>query len=599
VTETIETLSDAIDFDPVLLPVLAGRFETIVREMTNTLFRTGRSSVLNMARDFSCCIVTADNDLLACAEGLQVHVLGAGMQTESMTELHPELAPGDAYLHNDPFLGNTHTADHTILVPVFYGGRHLFTAAAKAHQGDCGNAEPTTYMAFAEDIYAEGGLNFPCVAIQRDYSDVEDIIRMCRRRIRVPDIWYGDYLATLGAARVGERRIIELVDKYGPETVQQFVTEWLNYSERSMAAAIARLPERQLTASSTHDPIDCAPEGIPITVKLDIKPAEGKIVVDLRDNPDCIPAGFNLSQATATSGAIIGILNAIPEDVPRNSGAFRRIEVELREGCIVGIPPEPMSTSLATTNVLERVINPVQRAFAQLGFGHGLAEGGGACGAGFAVISGVDRRTGTERPYVNQLVVGSNGGPGTPTCDGWVTYCMPDAAMVVYSDSVEVLEQRFPMQVNHIRLLTDSGGAGQFRGAPATEVAFGPTDTDMTVYYFADFAQHPALGVLGGLPGSPVTLRRDNADGTSVDLTPIGDTTLGAGDMVIGAEAGGGGYGDPYLRDPALVLDDVVEGWISVDAAVEVYGVRLHHHEDGQYTVNDDATRILRTRSPR
>ncbi len=160
---------------------------------------------------------------------------------------------------------------------------------------------------------------------------------------------------------------------------------------------------------------------------------------------------------------------------------------------------------------------------------------------------------------------------------------MPDAAMVVYSDSAEVLEQRFPMRVNHIRLLTDSGGAGQFRGAPATEVAFGPIDTDMTVYYFADFAQHPALGVLGGQPGSAVTLSRLDADGTATALDPIGDTTLTAGDMVIGSEAGGGGYGDPYLRDPALVLDDVVEGWVSPEAAASDYGVALVSDAHGSF----------------
>src|SRR5689334_10669838 len=102
----------------VLTAVLANRFDVIVREMTNTLFRTGRSAVLNMARDFSCCIVTADNQLLTAAEGLQAHVLGAGLQTSSMTELG-DIAPGDAFLHNDPLTGNTHPADHTLLVPVF------------------------------------------------------------------------------------------------------------------------------------------------------------------------------------------------------------------------------------------------------------------------------------------------------------------------------------------------------------------------------------------------------------------------------------------------------------------------------------------------
>ncbi len=209
--------------DQVLIAVLANRLDSIVREMTNTLFRTGRSAILNTAKDFSCSIVTADDQLLSSADGLPIHVLGGGRQTASMREFHPDLSPGDAFLHNDPYLGNTHTADHTILVPVFVDDVHLFTVAAKAHQADCGNSDPSTYMPFARDVYQEGGLNFPCVRIQRGYQDVGDIIRMCRNRIRVPEVWYGDYLAALGAARIGERRLIELVRRYGAETIADFV----------------------------------------------------------------------------------------------------------------------------------------------------------------------------------------------------------------------------------------------------------------------------------------------------------------------------------------------------------------------------------------
>jgi N-methylhydantoinase B len=173
------TMAEKGPFDPVLLAVLANRFDSIVREMTNTLFRTGRSAVLNTAKDFSCSIVTSGNELLASVEGLQVHVFGAGLQCRSMTDIHgDDLAEGDAFLHNDPYLGNTHTADHTILVPVFVGGEHLFTVCAKAHQADCGNSLPSTYMPFSRDLYEEGGLNFPCVRIQRDYEDVGDVIRM-------------------------------------------------------------------------------------------------------------------------------------------------------------------------------------------------------------------------------------------------------------------------------------------------------------------------------------------------------------------------------------------------------------------------------------
>src|SRR5262249_2718985 len=187
--------------DPVSLAVIANRLDSIVREMENTLLRTGRSAVLNMARDFSCALITADNRLLASAEGLPVHVIGMEFLAEAVTELHPELREGDAFLHNDPYLGNTHPADHVILVPVLWEGQHVFTAAAKAHQADCGNAQPTTYMPYARDVYEEGSLIFPAVRVQQDYRDVDDVIRMCRRRIRVPDQWYGDYLAMLGAAR--------------------------------------------------------------------------------------------------------------------------------------------------------------------------------------------------------------------------------------------------------------------------------------------------------------------------------------------------------------------------------------------------------------
>ncbi len=150
-----------MSLDPVLLAVIANRLDTIVREMENTLLRTGRSAVLNMARDFSCALITGDNRLLASAEGLPVHVIGMEFLAEAVTDLHDDIREGDAFLHNDPYLGNTHPADHVILVPVFVEGEHLFTAAAKAHQADCGNANPTTYMPFARDIYEEGGSHLP------------------------------------------------------------------------------------------------------------------------------------------------------------------------------------------------------------------------------------------------------------------------------------------------------------------------------------------------------------------------------------------------------------------------------------------------------
>src|SRR5205085_1447593 len=156
-----------------------------------------------------------------------------------------------------------------------------FTAVAKAHLADCGNAEPTTYVAEAEDIYQEGALNFPCVLIQRDGELVEDILRMVRRRIRVPEVWYGDFLAMLGAARTGERAIKELLAKYGADLLSDFCAQWFDYSERMMSEQLSRLPAGQFSAEGRHDPVPGLPDGIPLTLKVTTDPAAGKIEVDL------------------------------------------------------------------------------------------------------------------------------------------------------------------------------------------------------------------------------------------------------------------------------------------------------------------------------
>jgi N-methylhydantoinase B/oxoprolinase/acetone carboxylase alpha subunit len=560
------------DIDSVLLAVLANRFDAIVREMTNTLFRTGRSAVLNTAKDFSCSIVTADNDLLASVEGLQIHVFGASLQTEWMARLQPELAEGDAFLHNDPYAGNTHTADHTILVPVFVEDEHVFTACAKAHQADCGNSQASTYMPFARDLYEEGGLNFPCVRLQKDYRDVDDIIRMCRRRIRIPEVWYGDYLAALGAARVGEQRLKQLVQKYGVDTIRAFVREWLDYSERLMIHAISQLPPARLVGHAVHDPLPGLPDGVPVKVEVSVDPEAAVIEVDLRDNMDCVPAGVNLSEACTVAGVIIGVFNCLDPEVPRNSGSFRRLRTQLRENCVVGIPRFPTSCSMATTNVVNRLINATQSAFAQLGDGRGLAEGGVSMGVGFSVVSGVDWRRGGAA-YVNQLVIGNNGGPASPSCDGWITYGLPDCAASVYHDSVEIIERKYPIHIRSLRLLPDSGGAGRHRGGPASKIVFGPTRDPMTAYYFADGHVNPPQGVCGGHTGMSASAAMIGAQSSELPLPPIHGIELQSGEWIVGVECGGGGYGSPLDRDPELVRRDVLEGWVSLGQARDVYGV--------------------------
>ncbi|MGO4806483.1 hydantoinase B/oxoprolinase family protein [Arthrobacter sp. 2MCAF15] len=561
------------EFDPVKLSVLANAFDGIVREMTSGLLRSARSSVINTARDFSCAVLTADNQLLAAAEGVPVHVFGAGPLGEDMVELHDDIREGDAFLHNDPYMGNSHAADHVILVPIFIQGRHLFTAVTKAHQADCGNSLPTTFFATARDVYEEGALIFPCVRIQRDYTDIDDIIRMCRSRIRVPDQWYGDYLASVGASRIAERRIHELAEKFGVDDLVDFVDAWFDYSERLTASAIETLPEYVLHGTSVHDPFPgTGPDGVHLQATIEVKPKQGKITIDLRDNPDNLPNGLNLTRATATGAALAGILSGIPENLPSNAGTFRRVEVLLRDGCAVGVPKHPYSCSSGTTNLADRVVNIVQAAFSQIDDGYGTAEGAAGQAPAKSVISGIDERNGNA--YVNQILVGGVGGPATPYVDGWPTYQRPVCGALLYHDSVEVDEQRYPILVHERTLVADSGGAGRQRGGLATRVTMEPRGESVTLTYGIEGKLNPPKGVRGGHDGTvPSTWVEDLKTGERREIPVVGRYDLQSGEKVVSITPGGGGYGDPLERDVLAVLDDYRESRVSLEAAVAEYGV--------------------------
>jgi N-methylhydantoinase B len=582
-----------VTLDPALLAVLANRFEAIVREMTSTLLRTGHSGMIAVARDFSCAIATADDELLSAAEGMPVHVFGAHLQTAALRRHHPDMREGDAFLDNDPYEANTHAGDYTIMVPVFANGEHLFTTSVKAHQADIGNSIATSFHPLARDVYEEGALIFSATQVQRDYRDIGDVIRMCRRRIRVPDQWYGDHLAMLAAARIGERRLKEVVDKYGRETIDAFRHEWLDYSERRMVQAIAKLPEITVSGETQHDAFGPLTEGIPVRATVSIDPGEGYIDIDLRDNVDCVPLGVNESMACSMNNAIAAILNVLENGIPINSGSFRRVRVHLREGAVIGIPVHPTSCSMATTNVAERLINVIQHAFSQIGDGYGLADGGSVLGGGFSVISGHDRRT--DEPYINQLIVGTNGGPGSPVTDGWITYNAPGGAGLIYRDSIEVDEHKHPMLYRSLRLEPDSGGPGRHRGAPAATVEFGPTDDPMTAAFSIDGHTTPARGACGGLPGSTGAAYRMRPDGTAERTPDMAQIVLAPGEWLRGEHGGGGGYGDPLTRDPERVLDDVLERYVSLQAAGEIYGVAFSGSADDE-TLAVDHTETVRLR---
>ena len=568
-------------FDGVQLALLSNRLDGIVKKMANTLLRTGRSGVLNMARDFSCCIVTADHRLLTATESLPIHVLsGPDIMARWMCEVHPELKRGDAFLHNSPYHGCSHPADHTILVPVLdNAGAHRFTLLAKAHQADIGNSIPTTYHARARDVYEEGALLFPAVRIQRDYDNIEDIVRMCQMRIRVPEQWWGDYLAMIGAARIGERELTALGEDVGWDRLDAFAEQFFDYSEARMAAALAELPAGTAQHTSTHDPIPGTPEeGVRISVSVAVDPDAGRVRVDLRDNPDAMPCGLNLSESCSRTAAMVGVFNAIDHTVPKNAGAFRRIDVDLRENCVVGIPKHPTSCSAATTNVADRVSNSVQAAMAEISEEIGLAECGASSPPAAAVVSGVNPETG--KPYINQVFLGRTNGAASSHADAWWTIGHVGNAGMCFLDSVELDELRLPIYVHARGFVADTEGAGRNCGAPQGFAVYGPRAGAMSLIYNSDGTINAPKGVRGGLGAASAGQEKLSANGVEEEVPRVGQVTLNPGEMIVSRSCGGGGFGLPTQRNPERVREQVAEGFVSRARAREVYRVVID--DDGR-----------------
>ncbi|GLK86196.1 hydantoinase B/oxoprolinase family protein [Ancylobacter defluvii] len=592
ITKTLEAPATG-----VRMAIISNRMEGIARKMQNTLFRTARSGVLNTAHDFSCVILTADCQLLATAESLPIHTLiGPDLMCQYVKKYHPVLKAGDCYLHNSPYEGDSHAADHCLIVPVVDdAGITRFFVLAKAHQADCGNSQPTTYMGGARDVFEEGALIFSAAKIQSGYEDNQDLIRMCRSRIRVPEQWWGDYLATLGAVRIGERELLALGKEIGWQALDDYADSWFQYSEDKMAQAISRLPSGKVTVHSGHDPFPGVPDGIPVNVTVEVDAAAGRITVDLTDNIDCQPSGLNLSEGCARTAAMIGIYNGlIDHSVPPNAGSFRRVDIKLRENCVVGIPSHPHSCSVATTNLADRVSTPVQRAIAEIAPGFGMAETGPIMPPAMGVISGKDPRTGES--FVNQIFLGVTGGAGTPVTDGFLTIIHCGNAGLCRQDSIEVDELHHPLFVADRRLLADTEGAGTYRGAPSMRAEFGPIEgCTMKVIYTADGTINPAVGALGGGSGGLSDAFKRELDGSLTRLPGCYGVELKPGETVVSVSAGGGGYGEPRQRKAESVLADVREGWISPERAREVYSLAVSGTaEDDTFAIDAAATAALR-----
>ncbi len=561
----------AASVDPFTMVILRRRFEAIIREMVNALLKSGRSGVLNTALDFSCSLTDAKFQSVSVALGLPVHVGAIDLIPRAVAAKHGDsVRPGDCFVNNSGYLGNTHCADFTLCSPVFHDGRLAFYTVARAHLGDMGFPIPSTYNPAARDVYEEG-LMLPCVRIQRDWQDEPAVVDICKANIRAPEQFYGDYLACLAAVRTGERRLAELCIRFGADVIEHFLDGYQDHAERMAADAISRLPKGRITRSVLYDSeLAAYPDGIPVTATLDVDPTAGRVMIDLTENVDNLPLGINMTESTVLACCRMGTCNVLGPDVPRAAGAFRRIEVRMRDGSAVGRPRFPAATSAATTNLCHLLASHIQALYAELSEGAGSAYGSVGLPGSCPVVSGKDPRRG-GRAFVNQIIMGYWGGPAVSGHDGWLTYGSAASQGILWQSSVEIVEQQQPILIEELSIREDSGGAGQWQGGPGSRVVFRPRFGPVRFAINAAAHEHPPLGVRGGRPGAPTRIWKIAKDGTRTDLGITIDVTLEPGERLVSEACGGGGYGDPAQRARGAIAHDLAEEWITPERALAVY----------------------------
>ncbi|HWH26777.1 MAG TPA: hydantoinase B/oxoprolinase family protein, partial [Pseudolysinimonas sp.] len=357
---------------------------------------------------------------------------------------------------------------------------------------------------------------------------------------------------------------------------------------------------------TTMDAFPGLPDGLDLNAIIDIDPVEGRVRVDLRENPDCTPTGLNLTEATAKNNAVTAFLMAFNTDkhasglrVPNNSGSHRRIEVLVRENSVVGIPRHPASCSVATRTVTDRVTGMIVAGLAKMaGSDLGAAEPCLGCPPHEGVVSGRDpRRDGAE--YILQIFSGTSGGPATADADGWLAFNTIMGAGIPRIDSSEIVEQKYPLVVwQHVAVRTDSEGAGKFRGAPGSISAYGPLDSDAVSHYYLEGVVNRPQGVRGGGPALGPAAWKVTCGGTTTQITDtVARVALEAGEAIVSLGSGAGGYGSPFDREPEAVLEDVRDEYISVERAEHAYGIVISGDPRRFETlrVDEEATKRLRS----
>ena len=562
--------------DPVTMTIVGNYLKNVCHEMGLAMMRTSYSPIFNEGLDFSCVVFDARGASLAVGEFCPAQ-MGAIVFTVPwcIEELGIEsFEEGDVVVHNDPYRGGCHIPEHMVLKPVFLDGELTFFVANMAHMAEIGGKAPGGFAADATDVYQEG-LRLPPVKIMRRGERVDDIWKTILTNHRTPRNTWGDLHAMIGSLSIGEERLAELHARYGGEELARISTALLEYSERRMRQEIEAIPDGEYAWEDAIDDDGVVPDKrywIRVRVYVD----GDEVILDFRESDDQAAGPCNMTFGVTASATYNALVHLTDPDIPTNSGCYRPIRILARPGSIMNVQspgPEVGGNSEIHGRVVDVIFAALSRAIPER---VAAASGGTACNF---LFGGTHPDSGDY--YTNYHLEGCGWG-ATARADGNNTLCVINGNC--RNTPVEVFETRYPWRVHGLKLVPDSGGAGQYRGGLASERVLEVTADEITISEFADRTESEPWGLFDGQPGLPgATLVRRAGDeqfrtvrelfGTASN-TKYSGIRLHRGDQVMLRSAGGGGYGDARERAPEALEEDVAEGFVSHEVARRGYGWR-------------------------
>ncbi len=576
--------------DPITLGVIWGALGSIAVEIGTTVHRTAYSEQAREGQDFSVALFDRHGRMVAQGPYSPGHMGAMSFAVKNALAAHPvqTLRPGDGILLNDPLLGSGHFPDFFVTQPVFHRDELVGFVVNIVHHTDVGGQRPGSQGVVGIFDYFQEGLRIPPTKVWREYQEDPAVIGIIAANTRTPDRVLGDLRAQRSALRVGEQRLVELVERYGRDTVFAAMEEILARTEAAMRAAIRAIPSGTYTFEDWLD--DWGPGTDPLRVAVTVTVAGDTMTIDYAGSSPQTPSGLN-SYINYTRSYSYAAAKCLTDPFgPMNEGALRPVTVRAPEGCFLN--PRPPAGGGPRALICYRIFEAVLGALAPA-----LPERVAAAASHMAnpTFGGWDRARG--RPFVAyELVLSGTGARATR--DGCEAMAWAFNASNI---PVEAQEARHPIVVERFELIRDSGGPGAFRGGCGVrrDMRFLADDGKLT--NLTDRQRFPPWGLFGGRPGRPGRTVINPGPGERV-VHSKASTEFQYGDVISFQQAGAGGYGDPLARDPARVLEDVLDDYVSREAARSEYGVVIVG-EGIDLRVDEAATgelrRALRATAPR